>query len=89
MRHGLRSSTLRRSAAAGPHYPEVHVERQDGQGRDQRQCCQAALQEFIKGETEQIEPDIDSEERIGQPKGSAITKAEIRIPLPVEEGRKD
>ena len=68
--------------------PKVRVEDQDGQERDQRQYGQADLQKFIKGKTEQIKPDIDPEERIGQPKGSAITKAEIRIPLCIEEGRK-
>ena len=89
MWNGLRAPALHRSAAAEPQQPEVRVEGQDGQKRDQRQCGQAALQELIKGETEHIEPGIDAEERIGQPKGSAITKAEIRIPLRIEDERKE
>src|SRR5579872_2985158 len=37
----------------------------------------------------QIKPNIGPEERIGQPKRSTITKAEIRIPLRIEDDRKD
>ena len=48
---------------------------------------QAALQKLIKRESEHIKPGIGPEERIGQPKGSAITKAEIRVPLRIEDGR--
>ena len=89
MWNGLRAPACHLSAVAEPSQPEVCVEDQDRQERDQRQCGQAVLQELIKGEAEQIKPDIDPEERIGQPKGSAITKAEIRIPLRIEDDRKD
>ena len=89
MWNGLRAPALHRSVAAELQQAEVRVEGQDGQKRDQRQCGQAALQKLIKGETEHIKPGIDAEERIGQPKGSAITKAEIRIPLRIEDERKE
>ena len=36
-----------------------------------------------------IEPDIDPEQRIGNPEGPAITKAEVSIPFGVETTRKE
>src|ERR1700724_1235604 len=38
---------------------------------------------------EEIEPDIDPEERIGNSEGPAVTKAEVGIPLGVETNRKE
>ena len=37
----------------------------------------------------EIEPDIDPEERIGHSERSAVTKAEVGIPLGVETKRKE
>ena len=89
MRNGLHAPALHRSVAAELEHAEVRVEGQDGKKRDQRQCAQAALQKLIEGETEHIKPGIDAEERIGQPKRSAIAKAQICIPLRIENERKE
>ena len=76
-------------AAAQPQYSEKHVGHNGTREREHCQHHQSALQQRIKREMEEIEPDIDPEKRIGHSERAAVTKAQVSIPLRLETQRKE
>ena len=68
--------------------PEEQVNRKDDPEGQHRQQRQAALQQDIERQMEDIKPDIDTEKRVGDSEGPAVTKAQVSVPFALETSRK-
>ena len=66
---------------------EAEVDRSDDRQGQRRQQHQAGLQQLVKGQTKNIESDVDAESRIGHAERPAVTKSQIRVPLAEEAKR--
>ena len=63
-----------------------------GDDDDEREHCQedeTALQELIKRKTKDIEPDIAFKDGVHKSEGLTVAKAEISVPLSIEDKRKE